>query len=326
MSDQNRATQTQVPASEENGALKLPPVSKDLIAGVAAQLKNPSDLDAAIAKAVPLPPEKRAVPKQASMADYFSAAKLIGCDSFTFRAVCLVESMGHGFDAAGFPVCLYEPHIAWAHASVAERIALGKVGLAYPKWGTLPYGSYAAQKARWKQASAIAGIELATLATSWGLTQILGENFMDCGYNNPTDFLTSQMTSEASQLHDTALLMRSMSGMMAAMQRTNFQAIARCWNGPGQVAIYAAKIAAARAALIKTYKVENTRVDFLWGAEGTAVPTDTVVAGALPPNLALTELLERTTPPRGEGYNGYLYPQLDGSVSIWTKIRMALGL
>lgn len=310
-----------VPASEENGALKLPPVSKDLIAGVAAQLKNPADLDTAIAKAVPLPPEKPVVPKQARMADYLTAAKLIGCDTFTFRAVCLVESSGHGFDASGFPVCLYEPHIAWAHASIAERRALGKVGLAYPRWGTLPYGSYSAQKARWKKASAIAGIELATLATSWGLTQILGENYRACGYENSTDFLTSQMTDEAHQLHDTALLMRSMSGMMAAMQRTNFQAIARCWNGPGQVAFYAAKIAAARTALIKTYKPENTALGFTWSKDDNSI----MEADVAPPNLALTELLECVTPPRGE-LAGRQYPDLDGSVPWLDRIRMALGL
>lgn len=181
----------------------------------------------------------------ATPADFIRAASLIPCPANVFKAVCLVESRGHGFDADGNIVCLVEPHIIWKRASMRERSILKPYGLAYPKWGMRPYGTYAAQILKFKKIIALTNnMTLAILGTSFGLLQILGENYRDCAFTDATDFYVSMISGEAAQLEDAAILMRAW-GLSKAMCALDWQAVARRWNGPGQVTSYANKLQAA---------------------------------------------------------------------------------
>lgn len=195
----------------------------------------------------------------ASVDDYADAAALVGCAVINFKAVCLVESVGHGFDTNGFPVCLYEPHVAWRNASSADRQTLFPYKLAYPKQGTFPYGKYSDQPRKFQQCANFTRPALAIRATSFGLTQILGENFARCGFDTEEHFFAAMKSSEAEQLKASARLMLAM-GLGPALKNWDTDTIALHWNGPGNVAAYSAKLSAARSALIASHDPRETMI------------------------------------------------------------------
>lgn len=170
------------------------------------------------------------------------AARLLGCEVATVQAVVDVEASGNGFDASGRPKALYEPHKFWKHASPAERKKAAKLGIAYPKWrkGNYPKDSYP----RISQACAIN--ETAALkATSWGLPQILGENFEAAGFDSPQDMAAAFCESEDAQIEAMANFVKSQ-GLDRHLRSKNWAAFARGYNGPAYAEHnYHGKLAAA---------------------------------------------------------------------------------
>jgi len=179
----------------------------------------------------------------ATPADYAAAAALIPCGERIFKSICSQESRGHGFDHDDMPTMLVEPHIIWKHATPPQRIVLQKYHLAYPRQGMYPYGTYAEQPIRFDHIRQLSSFDLAVLGTSFGLTQILGENYADCGYPSPDAFAQAMWSSEAEQLKATAKLMIA-KGMKRALETLDWLTIAERWNGPGNVHAYAAKLRA----------------------------------------------------------------------------------
>lgn len=103
----------------------------------------------------------------------------IGVGRDEIHAFLHVETSGHGFDAQGRPVILFEPHVFYRNLAGAARAKAVAAGLAYAKWGEKPYprDSYPRLKA------ACAIDETAALrSASWGLGQVLGENFRAAGF------------------------------------------------------------------------------------------------------------------------------------------------
>lgn len=236
-------------------------------------------------------------PRQAGPDDYKAAARILGCDPLVFKAVCLVESAGHGFDAQAFPTMLVEPHIIWAHATPTERRILAPLRLAYPRWGMFPYGSYKDQKVKFLTISKKTDENLAIMGTSFGLTQILGENYRDCACHSPMEFFGMMAATEAGQLTLTARLMIS-KHMATPLIEKRWMDIARLWNGPGQVVKYATKLASTYAALQKSYNPAQSKVSLgLFGDEASLdypVIDDAREAGPfVPADLQIVGLWER---------------------------------
>lgn len=110
-----------------------------------------------------------------------AAVARLGCDQAALEAVLHVETGGHGFDILKRPKMLFEPHIFYAQIK-GDPPKLGiaiDAGLAYPNWGEKPYPADS-----YPHLSAATAIdeELAFRSASWGLPQILGENFKAAGY------------------------------------------------------------------------------------------------------------------------------------------------
>lgn len=121
----------------------------------------------------------------------------IGVGEDEIHAFLDVETLGHGFDALGRPVILFEPHVFYRNLAGAARAKAVAAGLAYPKWGQQPYpkDSYP----RLKGACAID--ETAALkSASWGLGQVLGENFKAAGYETVQAMVSDMMLDEELQL------------------------------------------------------------------------------------------------------------------------------
>ena len=181
-----------------------------------------------------------------SDADFKRLAASHGIEEAKIRAVNDVEAAGSGFYASGAVKCLYEPHIAWKMTSGKVRDALAAEGLAYAKWkaGAYPATSFV----RIDLCTKIAGAEVAALATSWGLGQIMGFNHEACGYPTAVAMVKDFAKSEANQLEGMIRFIKANPAMFAALQRGDWAGFASRYNGPGYKANkYDTRLAAAYA-------------------------------------------------------------------------------
>lgn len=122
---------------------------------------------------------------------------LIGVGEDEIHAFIDVETRGHGFDDKGRPIILFERHKFYEYVPAAKRTAAVNAGLASKTPGG--YGSQADQYP--KLLKAIDIDETAALKScSWGLGQVLGANFADCGYDSVQDFVKGMMADEDIQL------------------------------------------------------------------------------------------------------------------------------
>lgn len=122
---------------------------------------------------------------------------LIGVGEDEIHAFLDVETTGHGFDAQGRPIILFEPHVFYRNLTGAKRTQAVAQGLAYAKWGQAPYprDSYPRLKA------ACAIDETAALkSASWGLGQVLGENNIAAGYSTVQAMVEAMKADEELQL------------------------------------------------------------------------------------------------------------------------------
>ncbi len=179
--------------------------------------------------------------------DLPAAAKVLGVPQAALVAVLAVEARGQGFDAQGRPVILYEPHVmarqlrAHRPADLPEAEA---VGVAYARWGTRPYPK--GQDAQYARLAAACAIdpECAFRSVSVGVGQILGENYAGAGYGSAVEMFEAFKVSEQTQLAGMLRLIRKW-GLIPVMQRGDWFAFARKYNGPGAIQTYGAKLAAA---------------------------------------------------------------------------------
>jgi hypothetical protein len=153
----------------------------------------------------------------------------IGVGEDELHAFMDVESAGSGFDSQDRPKALYEPHVAYRNSKGAVRNKLVAAGLAYPKWGTkrYPKSSYS----RIEKCMAISPT-VALLSTSWGLTQILGENYRICGFSSPAAMVRAFMDDEAEHLEATVKFLVA-NGIDDDLRDHNWAVVARVYNGPG---------------------------------------------------------------------------------------------
>jgi hypothetical protein len=153
----------------------------------------------------------------------------IGVGEDEVRAVMDVEAAASGFDAAGRPAMLFEPHRFYRHLSGWRRTRAVRLGLAYPSWGERPYprDSYP----RLEAAMAI-DEDAALRSASWGLGQIMGSNHLAAGYPSAKAMATAFCESEAAQLAATIRFIKAQ-GLDDELRSHNWSAFARGYNGPG---------------------------------------------------------------------------------------------
>jgi hypothetical protein len=162
--------------------------------------------------------------------DYARAADTIGCEEATIRAVCQVEARGSGLDVKNRPVILYEPHVFYRNLLASERERAVREGLAYSKWKP---GNYpATQDARYDQIDRASKINVAAalMAVSWGLGQVLGENYRLCGFKTVEDLVAKCVESEGGQL-DVMVAFIVGRGLGKHLISKNWDAFAEGYNG-----------------------------------------------------------------------------------------------
>jgi hypothetical protein len=154
---------------------------------------------------------------------------LIGVGEDELHAFMEVEASGSGFDRAGRPKMLFEPHIFYRHLLGNELDRAVERGLAYRKWGEKKYPKDSYD--RLIKAMQI-NPEMALRSASWGLSQILGMHHLTVDYPSAEAMVRSFMDDEENQLRATIELLISM-GIDDDLRAHRWQVVARVWNGPG---------------------------------------------------------------------------------------------
>lgn len=194
----------------------------------------------------------------------------IGVGEDPIHALIEVETRGTGFDSQGRVILLFEPHKFYAHLKGEQRAQAVSEHLAYPHWGQAPYprDSYP----RLDKAMEIN--ETAALKScSWGMGQIMGENYQMLGYDTVQDMVIAFAADEEAQLKGMVAFIKS-AGIDDDLRRiqkkidqgvqvtaTDAVPLVRVYNGPG----YAKNQYHIRyaAALAKWLKIKDTP----WGKD-----------------------------------------------------------
>lgn len=202
----------------------------------------------------------------------------IGVGEDEVHAIIDVETAGGGFDPQKRPKMLFEPHVFYRHLQGADQAHAVQIGIAYPTWGTKPYpkDSYP------RLAAAMAINETAALkAASWGLGQVLGENFVAAGYSSPQQMVLAFV--EGGESEHLAAMVRFIQAnhLDDELRAHNWAAFARGYNGPKYAAHgYHTKLAAAYA---KWQAIRDTPWSPDQGAVGQAIPSGRIETKPLPP-------------------------------------------
>ena len=180
-------------------------------------------------------------PKRLTDAAFADAAAALGVDDAAIRAVAQVESIGRGFLPTGEPVILFERHVfSWLtqgrfdkdYSDVSNRVPGG-------------YGTKSEQHERLQRAGAL-DRDAALQSASWGLFQVMGFNYRQCGFSRLQGFINAMYAGEPEQLAATIRFIRANPKMHAALQARDWARFAAAYNGPAyKKNAYDKKLAAA---------------------------------------------------------------------------------
>lgn len=153
------------------------------------------------------------------------------------RAVVEVESGGSGFLRDGRVKILFEGHVFWRElkkrgidpAGLAEE----HPGILYPTWDRTRYRGGAGE---WDRMAEAIGLheEAALCSASWGLFQIMGHNFQECGFETVHEYVVGMQTVQG-QLAAFAAYLKARD-LVRHLADLDWAAFARKYNGPGYAA------------------------------------------------------------------------------------------
>jgi hypothetical protein len=166
--------------------------------------------------------------KKLTEADFQQAALDLECEVAAIKAVAQVESKGAGFQSNGEPTILFERH-------VFSRLTKGKFDaqapdISNPKPGG--YGKTSAQHGRLAKAVAL-DRTAALMSASWGVFQIMGENYKQAGFSTVQEYITAMYRSEQEHLKALVAFIKADSRLLVAIRVKNFTRFAQVYNGPG---------------------------------------------------------------------------------------------
>lgn len=178
-----------------------------------------------------------------------AVASALRCEVATVAAIVDVEATGSGIDSSGRCKVLFEKHQFYRHLPKEKRAAAVKAGLARKNWISPKDGGYKDQPNNGAALALLAKAaeidEVAALkSASYGTGQVMGFNYGLCGWPSVQAFVLDMAESEDN--HIKAMLgFLTGSGLADELRARDFDAVARVYNGDGQVKVYGAKLRAA---------------------------------------------------------------------------------
>jgi len=188
--------------------------------------------------------------KKLTEEDYIQVSEETGLELALIKTVAAVEGSGSGFDKDGVIKILFEGHVFYKHLSrlgIAQKTAAQFPKVCYPKWTKQFYtGSNRGEWVRINIAQTV-NEEAALKSASFGLFQVLGENFEAAGYSTVFEMVKAYNTGEKEHLKSfiNFIAHEDIIGYLVTKDWRNF---ARRYNGPGYEANkYHIKLAEAYA-------------------------------------------------------------------------------
>ncbi len=187
-------------------------------------------------------------------ADFTAAASQLNCEEAAVRAVYEVESQGAGFLGLK-PKILFEGHVFWRLLQDAGKDPRGlqaaNADILYPKWTNVFYKGGLREYERLERARVI-DEACALQSASWGLFQIMGENWGNLGYPSINDFKDKMYLHEREHLFAFCRFVqwKSVHGktLVEWLRAKDWANFAFGYNGSGYAAnAYDRKLAAAHA-------------------------------------------------------------------------------
>lgn len=155
-----------------------------------------------------------------------AVADLLQTGSREIWTVLLVETSGFGYLQDRRPRILFERHYF-------HRLTGGVYDATAPDLSNADAGGYSGGAAEYDRLQrAIALDENAALqSASWGIGQIMGENFSLLGYDNVQDMVSDFVQSESAQLLGMARFIQR-TNLTLALQQQRWADFAKGYNGP----------------------------------------------------------------------------------------------
>ena len=168
--------------------------------------------------------------------DYKFAAKLLACETAALRAVMQVETGGRSGMTAGHPTVLFEGHVFWRELKARGINPVAKVkgyeDVLYPKWDKSKYKGGAAEWIRLEKARRI-NQDAANASASWGILQIMGNNYKACGCKSVGQFVKEMCYGPLHQLMLGVSFIKSNPTLVKALQNKDWVTFAKTYNGAG---------------------------------------------------------------------------------------------
>jgi hypothetical protein len=178
-----------------------------------------------------------------SAIDVETAARTMGVETAAVWAVTDVESAGSGFLADKRSKILFEAQVfgrlsghRWdmSHPNVSSRI-----------WDRSLYGAGGAHQYDRLAEAIVLDETMALESASWGMFQILGLNYLRCGYQTVQAYVNDNAASEGAQLAAFVKFCQA-GGIDRWLRNHDWVHFAVAYNGPGERANgYDTKLAAA---------------------------------------------------------------------------------
>lgn len=175
------------------------------------------------------------MPKTLSEEEIGQAASGMGVEAAVLKAVIDVEGNGNGFLPDGRPKILFEGHIFYQQLKKAgidpgNRTA-GNEDILFSQWTRAHYRGGAKEYDRLEKAIAI-NREEALKSTSYGLFQLMGLHYRECGFDNVDAFVAAHNGSEYGQLKAFCAFLRSQKSDRYLKEK-DWRGFARHYNGAG---------------------------------------------------------------------------------------------
>ncbi|VAW60585.1 Putative phage-encoded peptidoglycan binding protein [hydrothermal vent metagenome] len=166
-------------------------------------------------------------------ADYDRAAKELGVDVASIKAVAQVESRGSGFLGDGRVKILYEGH-KFSKATDRQYDKTHPT-ISYKGLTSKYYKGNEGEYSRYKMASSL-NEEAAMESSSWGKFQIMGFNYKAAGYSTVQKFVNAMHVSESNHL-DAFVSFIKTTGLDIPLKSRSWTEFAKRYNGKKYVTI-----------------------------------------------------------------------------------------
>ncbi len=194
-----------------------------------------------------------------TLADVAKAAAYLSVDIPHVQAVMAVETGNSSFDGQGRPTALFEPSVFYRLTGGPIRTRAVQAKLAYERQGMMPYpdDSYPTI-----QRAVALDQEAALQSVSWGVAQLMGENYRLCGYATVLEMVQDAMASGGAQVQQFAHFVASR-GLAYDLRTENWRGFALAYNGPGNVMEYARRLGLAYQKIVGVHPSAPTHPELV---------------------------------------------------------------